>query len=104
MHFVIGHHYSNDQGIAVGVMDKVCIVISKGDVIVFPLEIFCRRLVQVVDISEWPVPCFPSITVLGPVRFSSEVRSIEDSPNLAWGLHFQSVILRSRPLVIDIVL
>ena len=51
-----------------GVMDKVCITISKGDVIIFPLEMFCRPLVQVVDISERLIPCFLGIAVLGVAK------------------------------------
>ena len=47
-----------------GVMDEVCITISKGDVLVFPLELFCRLFVQVVDIGERPITCFPDIAVL----------------------------------------
>ena len=71
-----------------GVIDEVCIIISKGDVIVFPLEMFCRPLVQVVDISERPILYFLDIAVLGPTSLLGEVRSIEDSPDLAWGLYF----------------
>ena len=87
-----------------GVMDEAYITISEGDVIIFPLEMFYRPLVQVVDISERPVPCFSGIVVSSAPRPSSKVRFIEDCPNLVWGLHFWSVILRSRPPIIDIVL
>ena len=82
----------------------MCITISKPDVIVFSLKMFYRSLVQVVDISEQSVPCFPGIAVSGPKRLSNELKPTEDSLNLAWGLHFLSVILWSRPPVIDIVL
>ena len=82
----------------------MCITISEGDAIIFPLKMFCRPLVQVVDISERPIPCFPDIVVLGPMRLPDEVRSVKDSLDLVWGLRFNSVILRSRLRIIDIVL
>ena len=84
-------------------MDEVCITISKGDVIVFPFEMFCRLLVQVVNISKRHIPCFPSVLVLGLARFSGQVRSIEDSLDLAWRVCFRLLILWSRPPIIDIV-
>ena len=86
------------------VMDEVCITISKGDVVVFPLEMFCMLLVRVVDISEQPIPYFPNVAVLGPTCLPDEVRSTEDSPDLAWGLHFRLAILQSCPSVINIIL
>ena len=85
-------------------MDEVGITISKDDVIIFPLEIFCRPLVQVVDISEQPISYFLDIEVLGPSRLSSDVGSAKDSSDLAWGIHFWSVILQSHPPIIDIIL
>ena len=83
MHFVVGHHCSNDQGTAVEVMDEVSITISEGDVVVFPLEMFYWPLVQVVDISDQLVACFLGILVLGPARLTGEMRSTEDSLNFA---------------------
>ena len=85
-------------------MDEVCITISEGDVVVFLLEIFCRLFVQVVDISEWPIPRFPDVEVSGPMRLHSEMRSTEDSLNLAWGLCFWSTIIRSCSPIINIIL
>ena len=82
--------------------DEVCIIISKDDVIIFPFEIFCRLLVQVVDISEQPITCFSDATVLGPACLLDEVGFIEDSLDLTRGLHFWSVILWSRPPIVDI--
>ena len=35
-----------------GEMDDVFITISEGDVVVFPIELFCRPLVQVMNIGE----------------------------------------------------
>ena len=86
------------------VMDGVCITIFEGDVVFFPLEMFYRSLVQIVDINEWPIPCFPDVAVLGPMHFLSEVRFAEDSLDLEWGLHCRSIILRSRPPIIHIIL
>ena len=65
---------------------------------------FCRPLVQVVDISERSIPCFPNISVMGLASLHDESRSTKDSPDLAWGLCFQLVILWSRPLIVNIVL
>ena len=72
-----------------GVMYEVCITIFEGDFVVFPFEMFCRPLVQIVDISKQPIPCFQDVAVLGPTRVLYEVRSTEDSPDLARGLRFQ---------------
>ena len=83
-----------------GVMDEVCITISKGDVISLPLELLCRSLVQVVDIGEQPIFYFPDVAILGLACLPSEMRSTEDRPNLTWGLCFWSVILWSCPHVI----
>ena len=47
---------------------------------------------------------FLGIAISGPVRLSSEMGFAKDSPNLAWGLRFRWVILRSRPPIADIVL
>ena len=104
MQVVVGHHGSDDQGVAVGVMNEVNIIIAKGDVVVFPLEVFYRPPIQVVDISEQPLPCFLGIAVSGLARLSIEMRSAKDSLDLAMGLRFRTVILRSHPSVIDIVL
>ena len=104
MHVVVGHHGSNDQGVAMGLMDEVSITIAEGDVIIVPLEVFCRPLVQVVDISERSFPCFPGVAILGPKRLSNKMGSAKDSPNLAWGLYYRTVILRSCLPIVDIVM
>ena len=87
-----------------GVMDKVCITFFEGDVVIFPLEMFRRLLVQIVDISERPLPCFPDVAVLVLMHLPSEVRSAEDSPDLTWGLRFWSLILCSHPPIINIIM
>ena len=56
------------------------------------------------DIGERPIPCFPDIAILGPTRLPNKIRSIKDRLDLAWGLWFGPVILRSHPPVIDIIL
>ena len=85
MHFIIGHHYSNDQGFAVRMMHAMSITIAEGDVVILPLEVFYRPLVQVVDISERPLLRFWSIAVSGPTRLPSEMSSTKDGPNFVWG-------------------
>ena len=85
-------------------MDEVCITIFKGDVVVFPLELFCRPFVQVMDIGEWPLLCFPDIAVLGPTHLPDEMRSTKDRLDLTWGLRFWSIVLRSCPPVINVIL
>ena len=104
MHVVVGHHCSNDEGLAVGVADKVSITINEANAIILLLEVFCRPLVQVVDINKWYFPCFPGVVVSGPTRLSREIGFTKDSLDLAWGLCCRTVILRSHPPVIDIVL
>ena len=66
-----------------GVMDEVCITISKGDVVIFPFELFCRPLVQVVYIGELSISYFSIVAVLGPTRLTGEMRSTEDRLYLA---------------------
>ena len=56
-----------------GVIDEVCITIFEGDVVIFPFEMFYRLLVQVVDISERPIPCFLNVAVLGTTCLPGEV-------------------------------
>ena len=46
MHVIVGHHCSDEQGVALGVMNEVSITIAKGDVVVFPVEVFYRPLVS----------------------------------------------------------
>ena len=104
MYIVVGHHRSNDQGIAVGVMDEVCLTIFEDDVVIFPLELSSWPLIQVMDISGQPISCFSDVAVLGPICLPSKMRFVEDHPNLVWGLRFYSVILLSCPPVIDIIL
>ena len=57
-----------------------------------------------VDISEQPFIYFPGIVVSGPTCLSSKMWSTKDCPDFTWGLHLWSVILWSRPPVIDVVL
>ena len=104
MYVVIGHHCCNDQGVAMGVMDEVCITFSESDVVVFPLELLCRPLVQVVDIGERPILCLPIITVLRPTCLPYKIRFAGDRPDLVWGLYFRSVILRPCPPIVDVIL
>ena len=66
-----------------GVMDEVCITFFEGDVIVFPLELLCKLLVQVVDIGERFIPCFLDVAILGPTRLTGEMRFSKDRMNLA---------------------
>ena len=104
MYIIVGHHCNNDQGIVVGMMCATSITIAEGDVVILPLEVFYRPLVQVINISERPLLRFPGIVVLGPTCLSSEIWSAKDSLDLAWGLHLWLVILRSRPSVIEVIL
>ena len=85
-------------------MDEVCITFSESDVVIFPIELLCRPLVQVVDIGERPIPYFLDVAVLDLTHLPGEMRSAEDRPDLTWGFHFWSVILQSCPSVINIIL
>ena len=82
MNIFIGRHCCDDQGITVGVMNEVSITITEGDVIPFPLEVFYRSFVQVVDINEWPLSRFSGIAVLGPMHLSCKIGFAKDSPDL----------------------
>ena len=104
MHIVIGNHRLDDQSVTVGVMDEVCITFFESDVVVFPFELFRRSLVHTVKISDWPLLYLLDVPFLCPVRFSSEVRSAEDRPDLVWGLRLRCIVLRPGPLAIDVVL
>ena len=61
MQIVIGHYRLDDQNVAVGVMDEVCITFFKSDVIIFPFKLLHRPLVHTVNISERPLICLPNI-------------------------------------------
>ena len=87
-----------------GVMDEVCITFFETDVVIFPLELLPRPLVQAGDIGEQPILCLPDVTVLRSTCFPCEMRSAEDYPDLAWGLYFRSIILWPHPSVIDVIL
>ena len=80
---MIGHHCNNDQGVAVGMMHMMSIIITKGDVIILPLEVLCRPLVQVINISERSLLRFSGIAVSGPMCLSCEMWSTKDGPNFA---------------------
>ena len=84
-------------------MNEVNITIAEVDVVIFPLEVFYRPLVQIVDISEWPLSRFPGIVVSSPMRLSSEMRSARDIPDFKRGLRLCPIIMRSRPPIIDVV-
>ena len=64
-------------------MDGVCITISEGDVIVFPFKLFCRSLVQVVDIDERFISYFLDVVALLPTRLLGEMKSTGDRLDLA---------------------
>ena len=104
MQVVVGPHGSDDSSVIMGVMDEVSITIAKGDIVIFPLEMFYSLLVQVVDISEWHFPCFLGIAVSNPAHFSNKMGSAKDSSDLMWGLHYRTVILLSHPPIIDVIL
>ena len=78
-----------------GVMDEVCITISEGDVIIFLLDLFYRPLIQVVDIGEWLIPCFPDVVVLGPMCLPNKMRSAENRPDLLYLQSFCGLALLS---------
>ena len=85
MHIYVGHHCSDDQGVVVRVMNAMSITIAEGDVVFLSLEVFYRPLVQVVDISERPLPHFSSIAVFGLALLSSEMWFTKDSLDFSWG-------------------
>ena len=93
MYVAVGHHRRVDQSIAVEGVEEVCITFFKNDVVVLPLELLCRPLVHIVNISERAPLCLPDVTFLCPTRFFSEVRSTKDHPNFVWGFYFRSIIL-----------
>ena len=104
MNVVVGHNRSNDQCLAMGVIDEVCITYSESEVIIFPFELLCRLLIHAVDIGERPILRLPDVTVLDPTCLLGEVRTAKDRLDFTWGLYFRSVILRPRPPIIDVIL
>ena len=62
-----------------GVMNSMSITVTKGDAVALSLEVFYRLLIQVVNISERPLPRFPGIAVSCPTHLSSEIGSTKDS-------------------------
>ena len=52
MYVVVGHHCCDDQGVAIGVMDEVCITFSESDIFVLPIELLYRLVIHTVDIGE----------------------------------------------------
>ena len=91
MHVVVGHHRCDDQSVATGVVDEVCITFSESDV-VFSLELFCRPIIRAVNIGERPLPYLPDVMVSHPTHFPREIGSAEDRLDLAWGFCFRLVI------------
>ena len=85
-------------------VDEVCITFSESDVVVLPLELFCRPRIHTVNIGERPLLCLPDVTILRPTYFPGEMWSAEDRLDLMWGFCFKSIILWPGPLIIDIVL
>ena len=104
MHIIVGHHHSNDQGVAVGMMHVTSITIAEGNSVILPLEVLSMPLIQVINISDRPLLRFPGVAVSGLTCLFSEVWSAKDGPYFAWDFRLWSVILRSRPPVIDVVL
>ena len=103
VYVVVGHHCCDDQSIAVGMVDEVCITFFESDV-VFSFELLCRSLVHTVYIGEQPLLRLPDVSFLRPTRFSSEVRPAEDRPDFLWGFCLKSIVLRPGPLVVDVIL
>ena len=83
VYVVVGHHRYDDQSVAVGVVDEVCITFSKNDVVIFSLKLLCRPLVHTVNIGERPLFRLSDITFLRPMHFSTEVNSAEDCLDFA---------------------
>ena len=104
MHIVVGHHQLEEQSVAMGVMDEVCIAFFESDVIVLPLELLCKPLVHTANISERSPLCLQDVPFLCPTHFSGKVRSTEDHPNLVWGLHLRCIVLQLGPSTVNVVL
>ena len=104
MYVVIGHHRCDDQSIAIGVVDEVCITFPESDVVVLSLKLLCRSLVHTVNIDERHLLHLPEVALLCPTRFPIEMRSTKDRLNLAWGFCFRSIILRPGPPIVAVVL
>ena len=104
VYVVVGHHHHDDQSVAVGVLDKVCITFSESDVVVLPLELLCMSLVHAVNIGERPLLRLSDVAFLCPMHFSSEVRSTKDHLDFAWEFCLRSIVLRPGPPVVDVIL
>ena len=102
MYVVIGYHGLDDQCIAVGVTNVVCILIIKGDIVHLPSKL-CRPLIRGVSLHERFFPCFSEITILGTSHLPGEVQSTEDSPDLTRRSCLALVVARLSASIVDVV-
>ena len=104
MSVAVGHHHRDDQSIAVGVVDEVCIILFESDVVVLPFKLLYRPFVHAVDIGKRFLLRLPDIVFLCPTGFFREMRSAEDRPDFAWEFDLKSIIMRPSPPVVDVML
>ena len=103
MYVIISYHGLDDQCVAVRVANMVCVLLTKGDIVHLPSELLGRPLVQRVCIYERSFLCFSEIVVLGPSRLPGEVRSTENSPNLAIRSCLALVVAQLGDSVTDVI-
>ena len=82
----------------------VRVPLTKGDIVHLPSKLLGMLLVQRVCIHERSFPCFSEIVVLGPSRLPSEVRSIENSYDLARRSCLALVIVQLGASIADVIL
>ena len=104
MYVVIGHHGLDDQCITVRVMNVTCILFTEGDIVHLTSDLFGRPLVGRARGPNRPFPGLSEVAVLGSSRFPSEVRSTEDSSNLARSSCLVLVLAGLDAPVADLVL
>ena len=103
MYVIIGYHGLDDQCVAVGVVNVVCVLITKSDIVHLTLGLLGRPLVRRVRTHERFFPCFSEIAILGSSGLPSEVRSTEDGLDFAGWSRLVMVVVRLGTSVADVV-
>ena len=81
----------------------VCVPLTKDDIIHLPSILLSRLLVRRVRIHEQPFPCLSEIAILCSSHLLGELRSAEDSPDLARRSRLALVVTRLGTFVANVI-
>ena len=104
MYVVVGHHGLDDQCITVWVTNMTCVLFTEGDIVHLSSDLFGRPLVERARGCDWPFPSLSEVTILASSLLLGEVRSIEDSSDLARRSCLMLVLMGLGAPVADVVL